>query len=224
MIKLVAMDVDGTLTDKKRRISTKAIESIRKAENRGVTVSLLSGNVIPVVYSLKVFIGINGPVFGENGGVMFDNDNSIRTFFPADKTNAFLNEMSKKTSMRPIFTNKWREASTGFDIDEKDVEFVRAEAEKRGLVIFNSGYSWHLMNKGEDKAFAVSVLMKKFNIGYSETLVIGDSENDLPMFELPVHRASPANCTDSIRKKSEYVSEFSYGDEIQDVFTHYGLI
>ncbi|MGC8609583.1 MAG: HAD hydrolase family protein, partial [Thermoplasmata archaeon] len=76
MIRLVAMDVDGTITDKKRLISTKAIESIRQAENNGITVSLLSGNVIPVVYSLKVFIGINGPVFGENGGVMFDNDNS----------------------------------------------------------------------------------------------------------------------------------------------------
>ncbi|MGC8609595.1 MAG: phosphoglycolate phosphatase, partial [Thermoplasmata archaeon] len=141
-----------------------------------------------------------------------------------DSTNAFLAEMSKKTSMRPIFTNKWREASTGFDIDEKDIDFIKAEAEKRGLVIFNSGYSWHLMNRGEDKAFAVSVLMKKYNIDAEEMLVIGDSENDLPMFDLPVHRASPANSSECIKKRSEYVSEFSYGEEIPDIYAHFGLL
>ncbi|BAB59425.1 hypothetical protein [Thermoplasma volcanium GSS1] len=224
MIKLVAIDVDGTLTDKDRLISTRAIEFIRKAEKKGIIVSLLSGNVIPVVYALKVFIGINGPVFGENGGVMFDNDGSITKFFSNEKTNSFLDEMSKKTSMRSIFTNKWREASTGFDIDGKDVDYVKAEAEKRGLVVFYSGYSWHLMNKGEDKGFAVKILKEKYGLNYEEILVVGDSNNDMPMFELPVFKACPANATDNVKKASDFVSSYSYGEEIGEVFSHFNLL
>ena len=67
MIELVILDVDGTITDQNRIISTKAIESIRAAEQNGTVVSLISGNVIPVMYALKIFLGINGPVFAENG-------------------------------------------------------------------------------------------------------------------------------------------------------------
>ncbi|KAA8922687.1 phosphoglycolate phosphatase [Thermoplasma sp.] len=224
MIRLAAIDVDGTLTDKDRLISTAAIESIRAAERNGLIVSLLSGNVIPVVYALKIFLGINGPVFGENGGIMFDNDGSIQKFFSNDETNRFLEEMSKKTSMRSILTNRWREASTGFDIDPKDVDYVRKEAESRGLVIFYSGYSWHLMNRGEDKAFAVNKLREKYSLGYDEILVIGDSNNDMPMFQLPVRKACPANATENIKAMSDFISDYSYGEEIGQIFDHFGLI
>ena len=224
MIRLAAIDVDGTLTDKDRLISTSAIQSIRKAEKNGLLVSLLSGNVIPVVYALKIFLGINGPVFGENGGIMYDNDGSIQKFFSNEGTNKFLEEMSKKTSMRSILTNKWREASTGFDIDPKDVDYVRREAEARGFVIFYSGYSWHLMNAGEDKAFAVKKLREKYSLNFDEMLVIGDSNNDMPMFQLPVRKACPANATENIKSMSDYVSDYSYGEEIDDIFKHFGLI
>ncbi|MCY0851357.1 MAG: phosphoglycolate phosphatase [Thermoplasma acidophilum] len=224
MIRLAAIDVDGTLTDKDRLISTKAIESIRSAEKRGLTVSLLSGNVIPVVYALKIFLGINGPVFGENGGIMFDNDGSIKKFFSNEGTNSFLEEMSKKTSMRSILTNRWREASTGFDIDPEDVDYVRKEAESRGFVIFYSGYSWHLMNRGEDKAFAVNKLREMYSLEYDEILVIGDSNNDMPMFQLPVRKACPANATDNIKAVSDFVSDYSFGEEIGQIFEHFGLM
>ena len=80
MIKLVLLDVDGTLTDTRRLISVRAVEAIRKAQKEGIIISLASGNVVPVMYGLKTFVGIRAPVFAENGGVMFQND-EIFPFF-----------------------------------------------------------------------------------------------------------------------------------------------
>ena len=72
-IKALVTDIDGSLTDSKRRISTRAIEALRVLEDRGICVMLASGNVLPLAYGLSSFIGISGPVIAENGGVVFYN-------------------------------------------------------------------------------------------------------------------------------------------------------
>ena len=112
MIKLVLLDVDGTLTGKDRKISTSAIDEIRKAQERGVLVSLASGNVIPVMYGLKIFIGLNAPVFGENGGIMYQD--SIETFFSMEKPSELFGELEKEDAVEGIISNQWRKTSIGY--------------------------------------------------------------------------------------------------------------
>ncbi len=223
MIKLIVLDVDGTLTDKARKISLNAIENIRKVISNDILVSLVSGNVIPVMFGLKTYIGINGPVFGENGGIMLNNS-EITHFFSKNLPKQFLNEISRTTSAREMFTNQWRETSVAFTMDEEDREAVSKKAVEKGLYIVDSKFAWHIMNRGQNKAFAVEYLKKLYDIDNSNILVIGDSDNDLSMFELNVHRASPSNASSSIRNLSEYVSEYPYGNEIGDIFEHYHLL
>ncbi len=223
MIKLIVLDVDGTLTDKIRKISLDAIENIRKAISNNIVVSLVSGNVIPVMFGLKTYIGINGPVFGENGGIML-NDSKITPFFDKTLPEQFLNEISKTTSAREMFTNKWRETSVAFTMDEEDIKTVLKKASESGLYIVDSKFAWHIMNKGQNKAFAVEHLKKLYGINNSDILVIGDSDNDLNMFELDVHKASPSNASQNIKNLSEYVSKYPYGSEIVDIFEYYNVI
>jgi phosphoglycolate phosphatase len=65
MIKFMVLDVDGTITDQNRIISPEAIKSVRLAIENGLQISLVSGNVIPVMYGLKTFLGINAPYLGK---------------------------------------------------------------------------------------------------------------------------------------------------------------
>ena len=44
MLRGVITDIDGTLTDEKRRLSTAAIEVIRELQENGIMVVLASGN------------------------------------------------------------------------------------------------------------------------------------------------------------------------------------
>ncbi len=70
-IKALVTDIDGSITDGKRRISIAAIEVLRKVEEKGIPVMLASGNVLPIAYGLSSFIGLSGPVIAENGGVVY---------------------------------------------------------------------------------------------------------------------------------------------------------
>ncbi len=72
--KAVVCDVDGTITNSSKMIQTLGIEVLRKAQDKGSTVMLASGNVLPVVYGLSTFIGLRGPVVAENGGVVSYKD------------------------------------------------------------------------------------------------------------------------------------------------------
>ena len=223
MIKFIVLDVDGTITDQNRILNPEAISCIRKGVEKGIHFSLVSGNVIPVMYGLKTFLGINGPVFGENGGIMYYND-KIEKFFDKTRPFSFLEYISKKSSVKPYFTNQWRETSAAFSMNSEDENIVRKEAEKWRLEIVDSKFTWHIMNQKQNKGYALGILMKMFNLQWDEILVIGDSDNDDAMFKLPVKKACPFNATDSIKSMSDYVSDKSYGYEIRDVMNKFNLL
>jgi len=60
--KLLVCDVDGTITDNRKCIQALGIETLRQVQENGYTVSLCSGNVLPVAFGLSTFIGLRGPV------------------------------------------------------------------------------------------------------------------------------------------------------------------
>jgi hypothetical protein len=223
MIELVVLDVDGTITDQNRILNPEAISCIRTGVEKGIKFSLISGNVIPVMFGLKTFLGINGPVFGENGGIMYYNGN-IEKFFDKSGPVKFLEYISKKSSATPYFTNQWRETSAAFSMNSEDKDMISREAEKWNLEIVDSKFTWHIMNRNQNKGYAVGILKKMFNLEWNEILVIGDSDNDNAMFQLPVKKACPFNATDHIKSLSDYVSEKSYGYEIKDAMKEFNIL
>ncbi len=70
MIKLLALDLDGTLLNSRGEISEKNIEAIQKAEQRGVLVTIATGrrfrDALPVAFQLN----LNAPVICHNGALL----------------------------------------------------------------------------------------------------------------------------------------------------------
>lgn len=218
MIKLVLLDVDGTITDPNRVISTRAIESIRKVQNEGVKVSLASGNVLPVMYGLKIFLGLNSPVFAENGGVMYQDE--MEVFFSREMPKKVFESLEKEGVLEGILSNKWRETSYGyFPVPGKE-DYIASIAEKADLVTVDSGYSWHLLNRAQDKGFAMEHLKEMYGLDYDEILVMGDSYNDFPMFRKEVFKAAPGNARESLKEISDYVAKSSNGDGVAEVLSN----
>ena len=67
-IRLVMTDVDGTLTDASDSISSVVSESIRRLEDGGVIVGLVSGRTLLGLESLASDLGISGPIIAEKWG------------------------------------------------------------------------------------------------------------------------------------------------------------
>ncbi|MCW6168854.1 MAG: phosphoglycolate phosphatase [Thermoplasmatales archaeon] len=217
MIKLVILDVDGTITDQNRLISTKAIEAIRTAEQNGVVVSLISGNVIPVMYALKIFLGINGPVFAENGGVEFNTD--ITPFFTMDEPKRFYRKLLELNLCEGILTNTWRYCSVGYFPKEEKVEEIYELSKDYNVELTDSSFSWHILNKGQNKGYAIRKLIEKFSMSPDNILACGDSLNDMPMFSLPVKKAVPKNAKQELKSLADYISAKDHGDSIADILS-----
>ena len=70
MIKLLALDLDGTLLNSRGEIPEKNIEAIQKAEQRGVLVTIATGrrfrDALPVAFQLN----LNAPVICHNGALL----------------------------------------------------------------------------------------------------------------------------------------------------------
>lgn len=226
MLKLLVLDVDGTLTEKDRRIVPELVKAIPEVQRRGVSICLVSGNVIPVMYALKTYLGINGPVFGENGGIML-RDNQVSTFFSMETPKRFYEYLSGRIATREILTNRWRETSVAF---ESERELVLEELERmpegwmEKVEVVDSTYAWHIMSRGQNKAYAVNRAMEIYNISGEDVLVCGDSDNDFAMYETEATKAALANSTDQIKEVSEYVSPKGHGSGIVEIFRHYGLL
>lgn len=215
MIKLVLLDVDGTITDRDRKISVRAIEAIRKVQDDGVKISLVSGNVIPVMYGLKIFLGLDAPVFAENGGVKYHE--SIESFFSMDKPSAVFERLLKEAVLEGILSNKWRETSYGYVPAKGEEEYISSIAGSAGLTTVDSGYSWHLLNKGQNKGFALEHLKQMYSLEYSEILVMGDSFNDVSMFRKEVVKAVPDNAERPLKEIADYISTSDNGDSVAEV-------
>ena len=50
-IEAIAVDVDGTITDGKRRVCHSALDALRKAEDAGIPVIIATGNISHFAYA-----------------------------------------------------------------------------------------------------------------------------------------------------------------------------
>lgn len=226
MIRLAVLDVDGTITDRNRKVVPEILNAIAEVQDSGLIVSLVSGNVIPVMYGIRTLLGVNGPVFGENGGVML-NGNEVELFFSQENPRKFFSYLSGRINISEILTNRWRETSVAFEGNREEIidEMRNLSPDWRDKIeIVDSTYAWHIMNRGENKAYAVNHLIGMYSLSPEEVLVVGDSDNDYSMYETSARKASIANSTDMIKNRSEFVSAKSHGSGVIDIFRHYGLL
>ena len=78
--------------------------------------------------------------------------------------------------------------------------------------------------KGSSKAGGMLELLKALDIPQSETLAIGDSTNDLPMFQTAAHSVSMGSGMEEAKQAAEYVTAPLLEDGVEKAMEHYGLI
>ena len=60
--KVVAVDIDGTLTNENKLIEPSVIDALQKLEKNGIPVILATGNVRAITYGLWRFLNLSGPI------------------------------------------------------------------------------------------------------------------------------------------------------------------
>ena len=225
MYKAFITDVDGTLTDGRRRLSTKAVEEIRRLIDADIPIVLASGNTLCFLDCLSHMIGTDGNVIAENGGVFRKGFLGKRTV--AGNRALCMQAYEKiREAVQPkgdelrLFSSELRNSDVAFSRDVS-IEQVNAIIKGMDVIAVDTGFAIHLHTPGLSKGAAFEKLAKEMGISPSEFVAAGDSVNDVSMLKLAGFSIVPANGTADAKDAASVVLDEPYGDAVAKALAEY---
>lgn len=219
MIKAVAVDVDGTITDGKRRLCCSSLESIRSAEKKGIPVIIVTGNILSVTKTLSIFIGTSGGLVAENGGVIESSKGRVvlgdinkckdaydflLTKHPVEKVDFSDQRISEVAFYRTIPVKQVKEILKDFDVK-----------------IYDTNFALHITDPAVNKGTSLVQVAGDMGILPEEILAIGDSENDLEFLNIAGVKVAVANAEPELKSIADYVTEKPYGDGVKEALERF---
>ena len=209
-------DVDGTITDARRRISTGAILVLRTLIDSGVPVVLASGNTICSMNILCKMIGTDGSVIAENGGV-YRYTYSGAEHVEGDRSVAWKafrlveGHFLKEGENLELYSPNERRADVAF-ARTVDPEEVRRILSGLPVKVLDTGFAIHLQERGANKGKALVNLAGEMSLSAGDFLAVGDSMNDFEMLARAGTRATMENGDKRLKEIADWVSGKTYGD------------
>ena len=221
-VKAIAVDVDGTLTDDSKRLSCAAIEALRRQADNGIIVMLVTGNVLPIAYALKAYLGFNGPVIAENGGIISHGEDIHFLSSKSEPQKAF-DQLTKHMKVERIFSDRWRETEIAIR-PTYDLEQVRKYIRGFEVKALTTGWAIHIMHKDTDKAAGLAYVCKNWlKIDMELVAAIGDSDNDVNMITNAGYGITLSNGSQKCKERADFVASKPHGDGIVEGLRWLGL-
>jgi len=224
MIKIVFFDVDGTLTDKDRKVSLEAISAIRKLERSGIITSLATGNVLPVTYTLGKMFGCSGPLIAENGGVLYFGERKIEILGDRKICEKAYERLREKFGVERTITDSCRFSEVAIWRPEIPLEELEKEISDLPVYLVDTGFAVHIVQKGISKGLGVRKILERLGIKKEEAAYFGDSENDLPAFFEVGNRIALKGSPRKLISEADYVSSEEDGKGVLEGLKWLGLL
>jgi phosphoglycolate phosphatase (TIGR01487 family) len=221
-IRAVVVDVDGTLTGERRRMSLEAVEALRRVNDSGVKVMLASGNVLPIAYAVSTYMGFDGPIIAENGGIVSYKQEVWVLGDPSAPREAY-EYLKTRMPVERLFTDRWRETEIGLKREES-LEEVRAVLKDHPVDVQTTGYALHIMSRGMDKFRGVEKACELLGISVQQAAAIGDSENDEMMLRMCGAGIAVGDASEESRRAADYVAKGPNGEGVVEGLRWLGLI
>lgn len=232
-IEAIAVDIDGTITDDKRKICISAIESLREAEKNGIPTIIVTGNVVNYAYAAEVLIGCSGGLVAENGGMIFKegyNNNAVEILVNSEyieKADAHLKEkLGDDYTKHASHDNNYRATEIVFykTIKREVIEEALKDYEHADeLELYDSGFALHITDKRVNKGTSLRRLCEKNGINMENVMAIGDSENDEDFLKEAGVKIAVGNADDSLKEMSTYTCTNNFGDGVKEAIEKFAL-
>lgn len=232
-LEAIAVDIDGTITDDTRKICISAIESLRKAEEKGIPTIIVTGNVVNYAYAAEVLIGCSGGLVAENGGIVFkegENNNAVETMverdFVTSAENHLKEKLGEKFDIHASHDNMYRLTETVFykTIDKEELENALKDFKYIDqLEIYDSGFALHITDKRVNKGTSLRYLCERNGINMENVMAIGDSQNDEDFLKEVGYKIAVGNADNKLKEISTYACEKLYGAGVAEAIEKFAL-
>ncbi|MDZ7850962.1 MAG: phosphoglycolate phosphatase [Halodesulfurarchaeum sp.] len=211
MAKPIAVDIDGTLSRPDRSIDPRIIDALAAWPG---PVAIATGKALPYPVALAQYVGIDPIVVAENGGVAVAKDalqvHGDRT--AADEVAAEYQAAGHELGFgEPDLANRWRETEVVIS-REQPLEPLEAIARSHGLKVVDSEYAYHVKSPDVGKGQAFVSIAEHLGFDPQTVVAIGDSPNDISLFEVVGTSFAVANATDDAKAAADSVTSGAYAD------------
>jgi phosphoglycolate phosphatase len=225
LIKAFAIDIDGTLTENGGgTIHLPAFQNLRTLEKLGYRIIYVTGRSSIEAYILSVFGGTTKIAVGENGGVVTISPSDHILLGNKEKCIMGYNTLNRKIDNVKI-TNGFDRMTEivlerTFDIDKGKKIFKENNLD---LDLYDSKYSFHINNRGINKATGLAKALDILKINPSETVTIGDSETDIPLFEFCGFSIALNHSDKTVKSKANHVVSGNEGKGLVEALDYIAL-
>jgi len=216
--KTFAVDIDGTITmNGMGTIHLEALSKLRSLRDDGHNVILVTGRSSVEGYLLAIFGGLTRLAVGENGGCITFGDKIQHRMLgnKGECIHALATIQSKldiEIKEKPVFPRMTEVVlERTFDID--NVQKIIDE-NNLNVVLTDSGYAYHINSKGVDKGSGFMEAIKMLEIDVNDTIAIGDSDTDVPLFKVVKNNIAVANSTENLKKLAKIVTTKKSGEGV----------
>jgi hypothetical protein len=216
--KTFAIDIDGTITlNDTGAINLETLSKLRSLKDEGHNVILVTGRSSVEGYLLSIFGGLTRISVGENGGCITYGDKIQHKLLgnKGECVHALATIQSKmdiEIKEKPVFprmTEVVLERTFEIDSAKKIVE-----RENLNVVLSDSGYGYHINSKGVDKGSGFLEALKILDVNLNDTVAIGDSETDIPLFKIAENSIAVSNSTENLKKIAKIVTTKKSGEGV----------
>lgn len=212
-LKVLAIDIDGTLTENGGGIvHLPGIQNLRILEKLGYKVLYVTGRSSIEALVLSIFSGTTGIAIGENGGVVSTGPQDhilLGNKQECVRGYKILKQSLGKVEIKNVF-NRMTEVVLKRTFNLKKGQEI-LEKNHLDLSLTDSKFSFHLNNRNVNKALGLSKALEILNVKPSETVSIGDSETDIPLFEYCGFSIALNHAEELVKTKANYVVSGSSG-------------
>ncbi|WP_369902803.1 HAD family hydrolase [Bacillus manliponensis] len=148
-----------------------------------------------------------------------------------EKKTKFIHELEEQVKMKSveepdlltkidttIFPNKISVGGTKEDLMHLQTQ-INTTFQGKVSTFISAEQCLDVMPPNISKGSAISILLKEFNLQPEEIACIGDSYNDIPMFELTPHSFAMAEADDAVKQHAAHVVS-SVKEAVQYVISH----
>lgn len=247
-VKLLALDLDGTVVSNLREISKPVEKAIRKAIAKGVAVTIATGRELPATLKFAERLGITTPIICYQGALIQDlqNKQALKIQHVPAKLSRNIIKFARKNKLpmvlytpdahytelpSPLIQETLHTTKTSLTVvnnllsvlgkethplkflfiqDLSNIEKVSQQLAAEFGDVFDIVRTHEIIVEAilpdVSKGHALIALAKHLNIPISQTMAIGDQENDVSMIECAGIGVAMGNATESAKAVADVIA------------------
>jgi phosphoglycolate phosphatase (TIGR01487 family) len=206
-----ATDFDGTIaTD--GTVDETTIDALQRLKASGIAVLLVTGRELKDFGHAPEILELFDTVVAENGGVIYSPDTRESNVVSAPPPAGFVEELMR----RGVPVSAGSSIVSTVEPYETIVLEVIKEMALELQVIFNKG-AVMILPSGVNKASGLRSVLDVYGISLSETIAVGDAENDYTFLDgcgLPV---AVANALPALKERVKFVTRSNAGAGVTEL-------